>query len=118
MKIALSIPGFENIDTNLPGGAPSGGLFDSSGNVGGTGVNTIQALTILVVIVAILFALWSIGKGGWDIVQSMGKKEKLNRGRERIFLTIWGLIMIFLSFAFIGIASALFGVDLLPFLFK
>jgi len=116
--LSLSIPGFGQVDSGLPSGVPVGGFkFDDKGNVsGGTGVNAIQAFVILIIVVAALFTLWEIGKGGWDIVQSRGVKEKIHSGRERVFYAIFGLIMIFLSFAFIAIASALFGVDLLPFL--
>jgi hypothetical protein len=120
MKIALSIPGTDGtpmkIDSGLPSGVPVGGLFDEKGNVAGMGVNAIQAFIVLIVTIAILVALWFIIKGGFDIIQSRGQKEALQRGRERVLYAIFGLAMIFLSFTFISIISAFFGVDFLPFL--
>lgn len=121
MKIALSIPGYPNIDTGnpqltpLPSGVPTGGLFDSQGKIGGTGANIISTFFTLLIIVAILFALWSFAKGALDLIQSRGLKEKVQSGRERILYGIFGLIMVFLSFFFINAISAFFGNNLLPF---
>lgn len=116
MKIALTLPGFEKIDSNLPGGAPSGGLYDAQGKIGGTGTDIIRTLVVLIIIIAIMFALWALGKTGWDLITSRGHKEKLKVDADRIFYVVFGLIMVFLSFVFLGIANAFFGVDLLPFL--
>lgn len=113
--LSLSIPGFPNIDTGnpnltpLPSGVPTGGLET-------TGQRTIQAFIIFIVIVAILFALWNLGKGGLDIIQSRGLKEKVKSGRERVMFGFIGLIMFFLSFFFINVIGRFFGFDLLPFL--
>lgn len=122
MKIALTLPGMNGtpIDSNLPGGAPSGGLFNyadpNNPIVGGAGINIIRTFVILIVIVAIMFALWAVGKTGWDLITSRGHKEKLKVDADRIFYVGFGLIMVFLSFVFLSIAKAFFGVDLLPFL--
>lgn len=109
--LSLSIPGTNGtpmrIDSGLP--VPTGGLST-------TGINAISVFVTLIVIVAIFFALWSVGKGGLQLIQSKGQKEEIQKGRERIFYALFGLIMIFLSFAFISAISAFFGVDLVPFL--
>lgn len=112
MKIALSIPGFEKIDSSggLPAGTPTGGLA--------TGQNVIGVFIVLIVTIAILFALWSIARGGLGIIQSRGIKEKFKSGRERALYGIFGLIMIFLSFLIINAFSAFLGYDLLCILFK
>jgi hypothetical protein len=119
MELALKIPGIENsIDSNLPSGIPTGGLFsDSAGTaVGGTGVNAISAFIILAVILAILFTLWNIWRGGWDMIMSRGLKEKVKSGRDRITNALLGLIFLFLSFFAISILNTLLGTDMFPFL--
>ena len=113
--LSLSIPGFGNIDSDLPKGVPVGGLFDSAGNPG-TGVNAMQAFVILTIIVAILTTLVFILKGGWDMITSRGIKEKFHKGRDRVIYALFGLFMILISFLFLSAASAFFGTDLLPFL--
>lgn len=114
--LSFSIPGYGQIDSGLPSGVPTGGILDSAGNPAGTGVKAIQVFIIFVVIVAILFTLWEMGKGGLEIIQSRGIKEKIKSGRERLFYGVFGLIMLFLSFLFIRAISAFFGFDIVPFL--
>lgn len=107
------------IDSGLPKGVPTGGLFGydpANPDKLGTGANIISSLIIFLVIVAILFTLWEIGKGGLEMIQSKGLKEQLKKGRERTLLGILGLIMIFASFFIASIASAFFGFDIIPFL--
>lgn len=117
MKIALSIPGFSNVDTGnpmltpLPKGVPTGGL-------GTTGVDTIRVFINFILIVAILTALWFIVKGAIDIIQSEGQKEKLESGRKRVIFAAFGLIMVFASFLFMNIISAFIGIDFLCLLTK
>lgn len=117
MKIALSIPGFSNIDTGnpmltpLPKGVPTGGLAT-------TGVDVIRSFINFTLIIAILVALWFIVKGGLDIIQSEGKKEKLDSGRKRVIFAVLGLIMVFLSFFIMTVISAFIGIDFLCLLTK
>lgn len=115
--LSLTIPGLKGtpIDSGLPTGVPTGGLFDGKG-AAGMGQITMQAFIILTVIVAILLALYTIIRGGLNIIQSGGDKERVKSGRQRVIYAIFGLIMLFLSFLFISVASAFFGFDLLPFL--
>lgn len=115
--LSLSIPGFDNVDTGnpkltpLPEGVPTGGLL-------GTGESILNTFITLIAVVAVFFALWEIGKGGIDMIQSRGLKEKFASGRDRVIFGVFGLIMFFLSFVFLNVLSAFFGIDLLPFLFK
>lgn len=117
--LSLTLPGYTTpIDSGLPGNVPHGGLFQpDQTTIGGIGTDIIRTLVILIVIGAILFALWAVGKTGWDIITSRGHKDKIKADAQRIFYVVFGLIMIFLSFFFLSIAKAVFGVNLLPFLF-
>lgn len=122
VKIALSIPGFGNVDSGLPKGVPAGGLFnyDTAGkqiSIGGTGISIIHVFIELTLIAAIFFTLYLVGTGGLDMITSGGEKEKLKRGREKFIYALVGLALVFLSFTMLGAISAFFGVNLLPFLF-
>lgn len=108
MKLSLSIPGSGGTPTQLepPVGVPSGGLF-------GTGQSVITVAIEFFVIGAVLFALFTIGRGGINMMSSGGDKEKFQRGRERVRYAILGLIIIFLSLVLVNIIGTLFGVNLL-----
>lgn len=110
MKIALSIPGTGGtpiqIDSGLPKGVPTGGLS-------GTGQNVIWVAIELLLVGAVLLSIYSIIRGGINIITSGGDKEKFQRGRERVRYSIIGLIVIFLSFLLVNIIGALFGINLL-----
>lgn len=110
-KIALSIPGFPDITSPLPSGVPTGGLST-------TGQSVILTFLILFVIAAIFFALWSILKGGLGLIQSVGHKEAIQRGRERILFTLLGLFMLIISFLLIRAFGAALQIDLLCIVFK
>lgn len=118
MKIALTIPGFGKVDSDLP--VPTGGLFDATGKEAGTGQNIIFTFLNLTLIIAILVALFFIGIGGINMIFSEGEKEKLKKGREQVTFAVLGLIFIFLSFFAINIISTFFGFNLSnsSFLFK
>lgn len=104
--LSLTIPGYGQVDSNLPTGVPTGGLF-------GTGADTIRTLIIFVVTIAILFALYLVIQGGLDLITSQGHKEKIVKAREKIIYAVLGLIFIFLSFLMINAASALTGTKIL-----
>lgn len=115
MKLSLSIPGTGGtpikIDSGLPTGVPTGGLFD--GNKAGTGINIIGAAIDLVLVGAILLSIYFIVRGGINMATSGGHKEKFLMGRERVRYAIIGLIIIFMSFFMVNIIGTLFGIDLL-----
>lgn len=120
--LSLTIPGTNGtpmqIDSNLPSGVPVGGLFDKLdkyGHPAGTGVSIISSFIILIVTISIIISLWFVLKGGWDLITSSGHKEKIHKGRDRILYALLGLIFVFMSFLMLGLANALVGTNLLPF---
>jgi len=116
MKIALSIPGFGKIDSGLPKGVPTGGLFKEGDKVvAGTGINAIWVAIELFLLGAVLLSLYQIIRGGINITSSGGDKEKFQRGRERLRYGIIGLIVIFMSFFLVNLIGSLFGINLLSF---
>lgn len=112
-KLTLSIPGFGNIDSGLPKGVPTGGLFE--GNKA-TGINIIWVAIELLLVGAVLLSIYYIIRGGVNMMTSGGDKEKFTAGRERVRYAIIGLILIFASFFFINIIGKFFGINLLFFL--
>lgn len=111
MKLTLSIPGFEKIDSGLPSGVPTGGLFD--GNKAGTGINTIGVAIEVLLVGATLLSVYFIIRGGINMITSGGHKEKFLMGRERVRYAIIGLIVILMSFFMVNIIGTFFGIDLL-----
>lgn len=119
--LSLSIPGTNGtpvqIDSGLPSGVPTGGLFDKAGNkvVAGTGTNIIWIAIELFLVGAVLLSIYYIIRGGMNIITSGGDKEKIQRGRQRVWYAIIGLIVVFLSFLMVNIIGTLFGANLLSF---
>ncbi len=110
MKIALSIPGYPSIDSNLP--VPTGGLAP-------TGQSVIFTIVIFLVLAIFFFALWSIMKGGLGLILSVGHKEALEKNRNRVLYTFLGFLMLLVSFLLIRAFGALLGGnDLLCVVFK
>jgi len=108
MEIALTIPGPDGnpikIDSGLP--APTGGLFT-------TGQSIILVAIELLVLGAVLFAIFTIVRAGINMMTSGGDKEKFQRGRERLRYAIIGLIVIFFSIFLVSYIGNLFGTNLL-----
>lgn len=107
MKIALSLPGFGQIDepTGLPKGVPTGGIETASKVIG--------VIFDFVIVAAIVFAAYLLIRGGINMMTSGGDKERFAKGRERLRYAIIGLIIVFLSFGLINFIGAFFGVNLL-----
>jgi hypothetical protein len=101
MKTAFSIPGFSDI---APTKIPHGG-FTPSGPGPTTGTSVVSAIIFFLVLIAILFALWTLLLGGWEMITSRGLKEKVQKSRERVFQGIVGLVFLLLSFFIIQIIS-------------
>src|SRR3990167_10070681 len=113
-NIALTIPGFENIDSpptnprspsGLPPGVPTGGLDTLS--------NIIGVLIEFALIVGIFFSAYLIIRGGMNMMTSGGDKQKFAQGRERVRYSIIGLIFIFLSFFIVNLIGGFLGINLL-----
>lgn len=118
-KLSLTIPGSGGtpiqIDSGLPTGVPTGGLFNKAGNAAGTGINVIWTSIEVVLIGAVLLSLYQIIRGGINIASSGGDKQRLQNGRETLRWGIIGLIIIFMSFFMVNIIGAFFGFNLLSF---
>lgn len=114
-KLSLSIPGADGkpvqIDSDLPEGVPTGGLFE--GDKAGTGINAIWVGIELFLIGAVLLSIYYIIRGGINIMTSGGDKEKFQKGRERVRYAIVGLIVVFFSFFIVNFIGGFFGVNLL-----
>ncbi len=89
-KLALSIPGFREIET--PENIPSG--VDAPENILQT---SLDLLTIIGVIAALIFLLY----GGLLWVTSSGDKAKVDRARQTIIYSIIGLVVMILAFVIV-----------------
>jgi len=98
MKIALTI---DNQTIN-PGTVPTT-----------SGQNLAWVFIDIILVIAILLAAYFILKGAWDLITSEGKKEKILNAQKTIMFAIFGLIMVFLSFLFVGAIGQFLGIDLL-----
>jgi hypothetical protein len=118
MNIALKIPGMDQlINSNLPSGVPTGGFdFDLNGNASGTGVNIISTFLILIVVLSVIYTLWNVWLGGWQLILSRGIKEKVKNARNRILSALLGLIFLILTFLVVGVLNAFFNTNMFPFL--
>src|SRR3989344_7031360 len=103
-KLALTIPGFGNIDPKI---LPTG---IQTGRLSGTGENIISVLIEFLIIAALGFALFMIVRAGLNMITSGGDKERFAQGRERLRFAIIGLLVIFFSFAIINLLGNLFGI--------
>lgn len=97
MKFALSIPGYDTIN--------QGSLPTASGQ------KVVWVFIDILLIIAILLAAYFILKGGWDLITSEGKKEKIQNAQKTIMFAIFGLIMVILSFLFVGAIGQFLGVN-------
>lgn len=104
--LSLTLPGGQRIQ------APSE-IEKISQNVGPFGENiirtTIQLLILFAIILALFFLIW----GGIQWVTSGGDKEKLAKAQHTIIYVIVGLIIIFLSFLIINLIGGFFQIPLL-----
>ena len=119
MKIALTLPGMKGtpMDSGLPVGVPTGGLFDTTGNPG-IGIVIIRTFIIFILLVAVFMALYYIVIGGLNLITSRGHKESIANNRNAIYHAILGLFFVFLSFFIMNVLGKVFGYDLFSFLFK
>jgi len=111
MKIALKIPGPSGapiqIDTGLPDGVPHGDY-----------PQIFLVLLSCLALGAVLFAIYQLLSGGISIIMSKGDKERFAKGRDKVFQTIIGIIVVVVVFAVIRIFADFTGLPLLWFLHK
>lgn len=110
MKLSLSIPGTGGtpikIDSGLPQGVPTGGLFT-------TGQNIITVTLQFLFVAAILLSFYYMVRGGINMMSSGGEKERFHLGRERVRYAILGLLVVFFSIFLVNFIGSLFGINLL-----
>jgi uncharacterized protein involved in cysteine biosynthesis len=103
MKIlSLTVPGANGapVDISGAGGMPQGGA-SSLNSIITTGLN-------LAVLAAIFVCLLMLIIGGFEWIFSQGDKQKLNQARQRLAMSILGLVIIFLSFLAINVIYMFF----------
>lgn len=110
MKLALTIPGLKGtpIDSGLPAGTPTGGLFTKGSEIIGVAL-------ALIIVIGICFSVYNIAQAVIEIITSGGEKETFHKGRMRLQYSIVGLVFLLLSFFFVNILGLFFGVNLLSF---
>jgi len=111
MKIALTLPGYGQIDSGLPTGVPTGGLFD-------TGANIIKTLLVTAVIILAFTAVYFIIAAAISLIVSRGYKDRIKNNREAIMHATLGLFLIFFSFLLINVIGSAFGIDFISWIFK
>ncbi len=105
MKIlSLSLPGQGQI--KVPGEIPTGGLFS-------TGEKTIAVGVNVLILFAIIYALFSVMLSGIQWITSEGDKQRLQSARTRLTYSILGLVIVLISALIVNIIGALFGITLL-----
>jgi hypothetical protein len=107
MKIALTLP--DGTVINPPGGVPRGGLDI-------TGVNVIFVVIEILMLGALLFAVYQILIGGIALTMSRGHKESIKKAQEQVIFAVVGIVLIFLIFLGVNALSHLLGANLFPFL--
>jgi hypothetical protein len=84
-----------------PAQIPSGGSVTLNKIIG-------NGITI-VLIVAVIYALFILIRGGIEWITSEGDKQKLAQARSRIIYAIVGLVLTLVSFGIVNIVFGLFG---------
>jgi hypothetical protein len=98
--LALTVPGPGGSVNFTAPGVPPGGPGALNGILG-----TAIELAILGAILACLFMLiW----GGLDWITSQGDKQKVGKARDKLVMSVIGLIIIFTSYLILNILYAFF----------
>lgn len=100
-KLALNTPGNHTLDPVA--GMPGQGLS--------TFQSVIQWGTTVLVITAVILALFFLIWGGIEWITSGGNKEKVQAAQKKIVFASVGLIIVLVSFMIINIVGGLFGVN-------
>ncbi len=75
----------------------------------------ISAFINLSLIFAAIIFVFSILTGGIKIILSGGNKEKLDESKRHLVNSLIGIVIVFSTWALLGLVSNFFGVDLLNF---
>lgn len=105
--LSLTVPGIDGKSQQIaaPGGVPTGGIE--------TGQKAIGTGTSLLIVVAVILAIFFLIWGGIQWTTSQGDKSKLDAARKKITFAIIGLIVVILSFFIVSVFGYFFGVQLL-----
>ncbi|HUD04824.1 MAG TPA: pilin [Patescibacteria group bacterium] len=100
--LALQLPGVDNGSVKIipPAGIMTGGQHTLN-NIISTGIE-------LAVVAAIFVCLLMLILGGFEWIFSQGDKQKVAQARQRLTMSVIGLILIFLSFMIINILYGFF----------
>lgn len=85
----------------VPGGEPGMGEIIIK-----TGINI---LLVVAVLLALFFLVW----GGLDYISSEGKKDKIERAKKKITFAVLGLLIVFGAFFIVTFVGNIFGTNLL-----
>ena len=100
--LSLVIPGNNGVvDIVPPRGILHTGGASSLNNIISVGLN-------LAVMVAIIVCLFTLVWGGFDWLTSEGDKQKVGKARQRLVMSILGLIVVFISFMIINLIYTFF----------
>ncbi|HRN96041.1 MAG TPA: hypothetical protein PLD54_01175 [Candidatus Levybacteria bacterium] len=99
----LQLPGGDQVDA--PQGIPTA---TSGGTIGNIVSWSINILLIVAILGALFFLIW----GGISWITSGGDREKLDKARKTIIFAIIGLIVVLLSFIILQTVGTFLGIDL------
>ncbi len=100
-ELALTLPGGQTV--TAPGNAPSGGLATTGKSIVMTGIN-------ILLLVAIVLALFYLIYGGFQWMTSGGDQEKITGSRQTIIYAVIGLGVTALSFLIIQVVGHVLGI--------
>jgi hypothetical protein len=99
--LALNLPNVNGGSTAFKiNGVPTGG----SGELAGI----ISAGIVLMILAAIFICLFMLILSGFEWIFSQGDKQKIANARQRIAMSILGLVLIFCSFLIINVLDTFF----------
>lgn len=75
----------------------------------------ISALVPLVLIIASILFVFNLLFGGIKVILSGGDKDKLDEAKRQLVNALLGLVIVFSTWAVIGLVSQFFGINLLTF---
>lgn len=106
--LAAALPAYATSINTCPSGL--GGTICSlqAGQFGPIVGQVIQLLIVIAIVIAVFFLVW----GGIKWILSGGDKAKVESARNTIIGAIVGLILVFLAFFIISVVANLFGINI------
>lgn len=108
--LSLTIPNAQGtpVQVQAPSGIPTGGL-----EAGGAGQRIVQLSIEILILGAIIIALFFLISAGWTWMTSEGDKTAVQSARNKLVYAIIGLVVIFLAMFIVNIVGYFFGVPLI-----